>query len=138
MSTFQNSNPRNTSKKKLVSYSVRAQDYLLKQGMKTTDDIGQSNMVGSVDATTNASYFAGEGSVLHRTSKLAPLESLGPLQLPKINASDQSPFKGFIDISLVTQKLRQGVSTGERIKGGHYRSVKNGFLGMSKDGNPFH
>jgi len=87
--------------------------------------------------TTNASYIQGDPS-LGKTSKFG-LESLGPLQLPKINAGnkDQSPFKGFLDISNVTQKLRKGIATQGigRTRGGHH-SVKGG-MSFSKDGNPF-
>jgi len=42
--------------------------------------------------------------------KRGGLDPLGPLQLPKITAGNQSPFKGFIDISIVSQKLRRGMA----------------------------
>lgn len=96
---------------------------------KTTDDLtGAQN---SVD-TTNASQAFNDYS-MNKTSKFG-LESMGPLQLPKIGERNQSPFKGFIDISLVTQKMRKGISTqaAGRIRGGKNPNVPMS-LGMSQD-----
>ena len=33
------------------------------------------------------------------------------IQLPKINEENQSPFKGFIDISVASQKIRKSMAT---------------------------
>ena len=44
--------------------------------------------------------------------------------MPNINAStEKSPFKGFLDISIVSQKLRKSLATGRNIRGN--QSVKN-------------
>lgn len=37
------------------------------------------------------------------------LDPLAPLQLPKISEGNKSPFKGFLDISIVAQKMRKGM-----------------------------
>lgn len=53
-----------------------------------------------------------DSSILAKNSKFGMgLDNLGPLQLPKINAAQQSPFKGFIDISVVSQKMRRDLGT---------------------------
>jgi hypothetical protein len=68
------------------------------------------------------------------------MDSLGPIQLPKIGGAQgvggTSPFKGFLDISVVSQKMRKGMATqGVRNRQG-FNSVKGG-AGMSCNGNPF-
>ena len=72
-------------------------------GARTTDDIAGIGLAASVD-TTSASYMgANDSSIMAAKSKFGiGLDNLGPLQLPKINAAQQSPFKGFIDISVVS------------------------------------
>ena len=55
--------------------------------------------------------------------------------MPKINAQNQSPFKGFIDISVVSQKLRKGVATSGDHTGkmrGH-QSVKGGLVAKAEN-----
>ena len=65
----------------------------------------------SVDSTVASQ--AAEGSVLKGSfavngkPKLDPL--LAPLQLPRISEGNKSPFKGFLDISIVSQKLKKGM-----------------------------
>lgn len=57
--------------------------------------------INNSDTTNDASYV-GDSSLIKK-SKLGGLDSIGPIQLPNINASsDKSPFKGFLDISIVS------------------------------------
>lgn len=142
MATFQSgtsnkklSDSRNT--KQLVNFSVRAQDFILKSGQpghkklnNTEDFSGIGSTIGGVGAggsvaTTDATFHNNESLMMK--SKLGNIDPLGPLQLPKINAGNQSPFKGFIDISIVSQKMRKSLGTTGRMHGmrGH-NSVKGG------------
>jgi hypothetical protein len=129
-----------------VDYSVRAQDFIVKHGTglgRTTDDLSAFNGLQSAE-TTNASVGGHQESTMAKTSKFG-LDSLGPLALPRITEKDKSPFKGFIDISLVTQKMRRGIATqagGRNAEGrGHgFHSVKAGGpnpLAKSSNTNPF-
>ena len=83
---------------------------MLKQGFgagKTTDDLSGfgTRAGGSFDTTQDQSsmFVKNETSMMGKTSKFGGFQdSLGPIQLPKINGQQQSPFKGFLDISVVT------------------------------------
>ena len=114
-----------------MNSSARAQDYLVSFGMpkngdpmRATDEMFfNSTMQG---ATTNASHDMDLGALsagklrkfyltsnlnLCNTDRSMVVEPEG-IQLPNINAreSKQSPFKGFLDISIVQQKLRKAVN----------------------------
>ena len=92
--------------------------------------------------TTNVSMNHPEQSNMQKTSKFGG-ESLGPVALPRINEKDKSPFRGFIDISLATQKLRKGISTQANGRGFHARNNTTGFntqtnpLAKSTSTHPF-
>lgn len=118
-----------------MEFSVRAQDFLLKHGNigRTTDDLSLFGGLQSVD-TTNASLAVPE-SVMQKASKIG-LDSLGPVALPKLNDKDKSPFKGFLDISLATQKMRKGITTQangrQRLRNLGFHSVKGGANPLTK------
>lgn len=82
-----------TNQQRMVNYSVRAQDYLVKQGLKTTDDISNAHAMASADATTNASFLQGDTSFLQRQSKLQTVDPFGPVQLPKVAGENQGHLR---------------------------------------------
>jgi hypothetical protein len=108
MSAFQSqiSSKRAGDQKQLVNFSVRAQDFITKQGMNKTEDVsgvGSSIIGGGPNGSVDTAAGSNEPSFFGKKSKFqSKLDPLGPFQLPKINATDQSPFKGFIDISIVS------------------------------------
>lgn len=73
-------------------------------------DINEVN--ASVDSTVASQAQTADHSLM-KTSFIGSgkhkLDPLGPLQLPKISEGNKSPFKGFIDISIVAQKMRRGM-----------------------------
>jgi hypothetical protein len=72
---------------------------------------------------------------MKQTSKFG-IESLGPITLPKIFEKDKSPFRGFLDISLATQKLRKGIATQAQGRPNHNRNNTVGFRSVKAGGNP--
>lgn len=111
---------KSTHDKDVVSFSVRAQDFLTRNGgfeksdggdfSQMTSVIGGKNPAGhgSVD-TTDVS--ANEQSTFKKSQMKSIMDQIGPIQLPKINEENQSPFKGFIDISVASQKIRKSMAT---------------------------
>lgn len=121
----------------MVDFSVRAQDFLLKHGAvgRATDDLSLFGGLHSAD-TTNASVALPD-SVMNKASKQASkvgLDSLGPVALPQLVEKDKSPFKGFLDISLATQKMRKGIST--QANGRTHRLRNIGFHSVKGAANP--
>lgn len=128
-----------------MEFSVRAQDFLLKHGAvgRTADDLSLFGGLQSAD-TTNASVALPD-SAMRKGSKanLAStygLDSLGPVALPRLVEKDKSPFKGFLDISLATQKMRKGISTQangrtHRLRNIGFHSVKGGANPLAKSGS---
>jgi len=91
------------TQKQLVNFSVKAQDFLVKQGLnqidglnRTTDDMFQKSLLGTTEASQN----------VDNTRYNSMNKSYGEIegfQLPSIKqGSKGSPFKGFLDISIVT------------------------------------
>ena len=71
---------------------------------------GINDVNASVDSTVASQAQTAEHSLM-KTSFIGKqkFDPLGPLQLPKISEGNKSPFKGFIDISIVAQKMRRGM-----------------------------
>ena len=114
---------------------MRAQDFRVKNGFgKTTDDLSAFGGLQSAD-TTNASVGPQEQSTAQKTSKFG-MDSVGPLALPKIHEKDKSPFRGFLDISLATQKLRKGMATQANGRPYHIRNATTGFHSVKGANNP--
>ena len=57
MSAFQQAFSQKREKQQLVNFSVKAQDFMAKQSVKTTDDIGISKIAGSVDSTNAGNSY---------------------------------------------------------------------------------
>lgn len=118
----------NTAQKQLVNFSVRAQNFILQKELQS-----QSTLAGAEDSQTaglamqNASNL---GSVLDdslvglqppplvaasqnfSTLQASPKHAGSAFQLPQIGHNAKaSPFKGFLDISIVTQKLRKNLAS---------------------------
>jgi hypothetical protein len=90
----------------------------------------------SVDSTVASQ--AAEGSVLKGSFALngkPKLDPLAPLQLPRISEGNKSPFKGFLDISIVAQKMRKGMVQQQRggMRANHSMKGSIDFNAMTKD-----
>lgn len=111
----------------MVDFSVRAQDYIVKQQKRMDQsaigsDVGYASIpAGSVDTTVASAKRSFEDSMMgggdKRNSQAKNMtvrdhDLLGPLQLPKINAGQQgsSPLKGMLDISVVTRKIKRSLN----------------------------
>jgi len=99
-----------------VNFSVKAQDFLVKQGLnqidglnRTTDDMFQKSLLGTTEASQNVdnTRYNSMSKFVHLPNPLVAADkSYGEIegfQLPSIKqGSKGSPFKGFLDISIVT------------------------------------
>ena len=79
----------------------------MKKNIKTTDDISQmiGKSIKGTDINGNASIdstVASKNITIDAFQKKSLLDPLATIQLPKINAGNASPFKGLIDISIVS------------------------------------
>lgn len=107
----------------LVQYSVRAQQHILQQEHRRLNSLqnfpeelsamgGINEVNASVDSTVASQAQTADHSLMKSFvgNGKHKLDPLGPLQLPKISEGNKSPFKGFIDISIVAQKMRRGMA----------------------------
>lgn len=62
---------------------------------------------------------------MQKKSRMGALDPLGPIKLPTVRGSKDSPFKGFLDISIVSQKMRSTLGTAGAVVRGGPKSVKN-------------
>ena len=54
----------------------------------------------SLDSTQDASLL--QDISIMKKSRMGALDPLGPIKLPTVRGSKDSPFKGFLDISIVS------------------------------------
>jgi len=96
--------------------ACEAQKFLVKQGMskiegayRTQDDMFNASLLG---ASTNASKDVDPTRYESMTKSVADGDAF---KLPSIlqcsNKGNTSPFKGFLDVSIVNQKLRKTLNS---------------------------
>ena len=99
----------------LVDFSVRAQDFILKQGIHSYRNsmVDGPTGIGNFANASNPDInnFLDDSTGLPQTDNAGASENdrIGQFQLPSINTKNASPFKGFLDVSIVSKKLRKNV-----------------------------
>ena len=96
-------------------------------GMDVNASVDSTSASQANEASLIKSSFAVNGK--HK------LDPLAPLQLPRISEGHKSPFKGFLDISIVAQKMRKGMVQQQRggMRANHSVKGSLDFGAMSKD-----
>lgn len=129
------------NEKQLVQFSVRAQDFILKKQMgnySKSIDMGADDApfnIGShapmLHGNVDLNNYLEDGSAVGKSQDYLNDEEGDDtkknsiLELPKIQLKSKSPFKGFLDTSIVSHKLRKTINSEGGVK-----SVRNKSVGL--------